>query len=80
MKITVKLFAIGRDLVGKNEVDLTLPEDAIIQHALDQLCVDYPNFSKLTTFMIAINMEYADKNTRLNDGDELAIIPPVSGG
>ncbi len=80
MKITVKLFAIGRDLVGKNEVELTLPDDAVIQQALDQLYADYPKFSKLTTFMIAINMEYADKNTRLNDGDELAIIPPVSGG
>ena len=80
MKITVKLFAIGRDLVGKNEVDLTLPDNAVVQQALDQLNTEYPKFRELTTYMIAVNMEYADKSTRLNDGDELAIIPPVSGG
>ncbi len=80
MKITVKFFAISRDLVGKNELALALPNGAIVQQALDQLNTDYPKFRSLTTYMTAINMEYADKNTRLNEGDELAIIPPVSGG
>lgn len=80
MHITVKLFALGRDLVGKNELALSLPDGATVQTALDFLNREYPKFRKLTAFMVAVNMEYAERTAKLQDGDELAIIPPVSGG
>lgn len=80
MHITVKLFALGRDLVGKNELPLPLPDGATVQTALDYLNREYPKFRQLTTYMVAVNMEYADRSQQLRDGDEIAIIPPVSGG
>ncbi len=80
MQITVKLFALGRDLVGKNELPLLLPDGATVQSVLDDLNREYPKFRQLKTYMVAVNMEYAERSQKLRDGDELAIIPPVSGG
>jgi molybdopterin converting factor subunit 1 len=80
MEIKIKLFALGRDLIGKNELSLTLNEDATVELAIKALTDEYPQFSSLTTFMVAVNQEYADRQKTLQNGDELAIIPPVSGG
>jgi molybdopterin converting factor small subunit len=57
-----------------------LNEDATVELAIKALTDEYPQFSSLTTFMVAVNQEYADRQKTLQNGDELAIIPPVSGG
>jgi len=80
MTIFVKLFALGRELIGKNELNLQLESGATVQDVLDQLGRDYQDFGRLSSFMIAVNMEYTETNHVLKDGDEVAIIPPVSGG
>ena len=80
MTILVKLFALGRELIGKNELKIQLQTGATVQDVLDQLGQDYQDFSRLSSFMIAVNMEYSETSHVLQDGDEVAIIPPVSGG
>lgn len=80
MKITIKLFAIAREMTGKTVLQLELPEAATVETALAKLRETYPKFAELNSFMVAINQEYAERSDALRDGDELAIIPPVSGG
>ena len=82
MPITVRLFAILRERAGRDET--TVPHadgmtvaDAILHLVADGLlATDVPTDS----FLCAVNHEYASRDTRLADGDELALIPPVSGG
>ncbi len=81
MTITVRFFAILREKAGTGETSLDLDESATAQTAVEMLT---QRFSSLAEFMaksaIAINREYAPLNAPLHDGDELALIPPVSGG
>ena len=81
MHITVKLFAILREKVGVGEIRLSLREDATASEALEAFAKQYPQTrSHLTRTAMAVNQEYATLETVLKDGDELALIPPVSGG
>lgn len=80
MKIKIKLFALGRELVGKEEFEIEVEENTTAQLVVDRLKSEYPKLSELNTFLVAVNMEYADMEAKLNGGDEIAIIPPVSGG
>ena len=80
MKIKVKFFALGRELIGRAELDIDLPEPASVSALIESLKKDYPRFARLNSYLIAVNMEYADLNRQLKDGDEVAVIPPVSGG
>lgn len=81
MRIQVKLFAILRDQAGRSETVLELPEGATVQHARKQLIQSLP---AIATYMdrvaYAINLSYARPENILHDGDELAVLPPVSGG
>jgi MoaE-MoaD fusion protein len=81
MRIQVRLFAIQRELAGARRVELELPAGASIEFAWARLVDRYPALAPGRPFVrFARNTEYADATTRLADGDELAIIPPVSGG
>ncbi len=76
MKVHVRLFAGLRERAGAGEIELSLPEDARVGDALERL-------SSLTggvPVVMAVNREYAAGDTELHPGDELALIPPVSGG
>jgi molybdopterin synthase catalytic subunit len=76
MQVRVRLFAVLRERAGADQVELDLPEGARVQDALDR-------FAQLANGMrvvMAINHEYADVDSPLREGDELALIPPVSGG
>jgi len=80
MNVKVKFFALGRELVGRGELDMVLPEQAGVSALIESLKKDYPRFAQLNSYLIAVNMEYAAADTPLKEGDEVAIIPPVSGG
>ncbi|MGQ9804624.1 MAG: MoaD/ThiS family protein [Chlorobiales bacterium] len=80
MTVKVQLFAIGREIVGSSELELSLSDDATAQTVIDLLKARYPKFQNVKTLAVAIGTDYADLQTKLHDGDELAIIPPVSGG
>lgn len=80
MKINVKFFALGRELVGNADLNIELAEDSSVQSLIELLKSRHPKMKDLKSFLVAVNMEYADMQQPLRDGDEVAIIPPVSGG
>jgi molybdopterin synthase catalytic subunit len=81
MRIRVRLFAIQRELAGTREATLDLPAGATIEFAWRALVGLHPNLAPGRPYVrFARNADYADAATQLADGDELAIIPPVSGG
>jgi molybdopterin synthase catalytic subunit/molybdopterin converting factor small subunit len=74
--VTVKLFAGLRERAGADEVPLTLPDGARVADALTQLS----DVTAGCPVVMAVNQEFADGSVVLHAGDELALIPPVSGG
>jgi molybdopterin converting factor subunit 1 len=80
MKINVKFFALGRELVGNSSLEFEMEENGSVQSLIESLKNKHPKLKELKSFLVAVNMEYADMQQSLKDGDEVAIIPPVSGG
>ena len=81
MNIRVKFFALARDIAGKDESVLSLPALSTAQAVLDSLIAQHPRFHEWKNHLrIAVNYEYVQTDQKLNENDEVAIIPPVSGG
>ena len=81
MTIRVKLFAILRDTAGVAELPLDLPAHATVATAVELLSAQYPTLRPhLPRAAAAVNLARATPDTTLNDNDELALLPPVSGG
>lgn len=81
MTVRLRLFAIQRELAGTREVALDLPGGATIEDAWQALVARFPALAPGRGYVrFARNGEYADAAAALADGDELAVIPPVSGG
>ena len=81
MMITVRLFAILREQAGVSELRLEIPAPATVAAARDALLRECPGLANLVgRVAFAVNRAYAPLDTRLHDGDEVAVIPPVSGG
>jgi MoaD family protein len=79
--VRIRLFAVQRELAGTREVTLELGEGADVEAAWSALAARYPVLAPGRPSMrFARNGEYADPGTPLGDGDEVAMIPPVSGG
>lgn len=76
MQVTVRLFAQLRERAGASELSIELPEGARVQDAIDEL----GGLAAGLPVVMAVNREYADGDAPLAPGDELALIPPVSGG
>src|SRR3954447_14535887 len=76
VEITVKLFAILRERAGASQVTLELPDGARVRDALDSL----GDVTAGVPVVMAVNREYADADDVLSADDELALVPPVSGG
>jgi MoaE-MoaD fusion protein len=79
--VRVKLFASQRESVGQRELALELPEGATVGDAFGKLTTAYPALARAAAAtLFAVNRSYVEESTVLNDGDELALLPPVSGG
>jgi molybdopterin converting factor subunit 1 len=76
VEVTVRLFAMLRERAGAPEVTLELPDGARVSDALDSLA----GLAEGIPLVMAVNREYASEEQVLDAGDELALIPPVSGG
>ncbi len=76
MQVRIRLFAGLRQRAGASEVALELPDGARVADALAQL----QHVTGDVPVVMAVNQEYADEQLPLASGDELALIPPVSGG
>lgn len=79
--IQIRLFAAHRDIVGRPELTLIQPAGATLGEVWAQLVTDHPPLARYTgRLLFAVNQQFADPTTVLHDGDEVAFIPPVSGG
>jgi MoaE-MoaD fusion protein len=76
VKVSVRLFAGLREAAGRDELELELPAGARVADALAQVQHLAPD----TPLVLAVNREYASSDAVLEEGDELAVVPPVSGG
>ena len=76
MLVRVRLFAQLRERAGSGELSLELPEGARVRDALAAVS----ELAQGLPLVMAVNREYADEDAPLSAGDELALIPPVSGG
>jgi molybdopterin synthase catalytic subunit len=76
MQVTVRLFAGLRERAGADQVQLELPDGARVRDALSEMAA----LTAGLPVVMAVNREYADVEHPLGAGDELALIPPVSGG
>jgi molybdopterin converting factor subunit 1 len=82
MTVSVRLFAILRERAGRDSVEIELPEGATVGDAFARLA-ETPGLADLVERMplrMAINREYASAGASISPGDELAVIPPISGG
>jgi molybdopterin converting factor subunit 1 len=79
IRVHVRLFASYREAAGTNRLDTTLPFDARVADLLDSLSGQLPALQR-TRGLIAVNHTYVTPETALHDEDEVALIPPVSGG
>lgn len=81
MKIRVRCFAAVRDIVGAGELIVEVPEGSTLGHLVQQLYSRFPRLQSLAgSVLFSVNREYASVETHLAAGDEVAFIPPVSGG
>jgi molybdopterin synthase sulfur carrier subunit len=75
----VKAFGITKDLLGGREATIETKGDTV-GHLRTALGEKYPQLSDLRSLYIAVNNDYADDQVVLTEADEIALIPPVSGG
>ena len=81
MKIALKLFAIAKQLSGEDTIELELSEGATVADLQTELSKRVPDLQPMMqTLRIAVNSEYASEQTVIRATDEVACIPPVSGG
>ena len=81
MHVTIRLFARLREMAGAPEITRTLPEGSSVRAAWDSLVGEFPDFDDYSKVVsCAVNEDYARMTTTLNEGDEVAFLPPVSGG
>ena len=79
--VTVKLFAAYQESYGVPELSLAFQEGTPVQAVQEQLIAEHPELEQwrdLTRF--GVNLQFAEPDTLLQDGDEVVLIPPVSGG
>jgi molybdopterin converting factor subunit 1 len=81
MKVKTKFFAAIKDIVGATEIDLELPDGITAGDLFQQSCQQHTLLCRYANnTMISVNLEFVPPETRLQEGDEVAFIPPVSGG
>jgi molybdopterin synthase sulfur carrier subunit len=81
MQITVKLFALMREKAGTDTIPLEVPAGAALTQAVATLVHQYPMLEPyIANTRFSVHMDFVDPETILAEGDELVLIPPVSGG
>lgn len=81
-EITINILAFGvtKEIFGKDELTLALSEDSTATDLKNKLETKFPRLKELASYLIAINNEYAKDDCTISQKDEIALIPPVSGG
>ena len=81
MRVTVRLFARLKDIAGAAELTRDVAAGATIATVWQQLAGEFPDLAQYERSMSsAVNLDYARMDRAVSDGDEIAFLPPVSGG
>lgn len=80
MKIKLIAYGIAKDILKSKEKVWDIGNDETIESFKKNLLLEYPSFAMLNKLSFAVGEEYRDDSFLLKDGDEVVIIPPVSGG
>jgi molybdopterin converting factor subunit 1 len=81
MLVTIRLFARLRELAGQSELQRHLPDESTVRTAWELTVREFPPLKDYErSLSAAVNADYARFTTQLHEGDEVAFLPPVSGG
>jgi molybdopterin converting factor subunit 1 len=81
VRVKVRVFARLRELIGTGEFEREVPVDATVRTVWDMLVREYPVIAPYAeSLSCAVNVDYARMSTAVSEGDEVAFLPPVSGG
>lgn len=80
MKINLLAFGIAKEIIGHRFLELELPGNPDVSSLRSELVKQYPRLAELAQVRLAVNNEYAEEGNLLSENDEVALIPPVSGG
>jgi molybdopterin converting factor subunit 1 len=81
MRVTVRLFARLRDIAGSGELAREVPTGATVGDVWRALVAEFPEMARYeSSLSSAVNADYAKMSAGIGDGDEIAFLPPVSGG
>lgn len=80
MEINILAFGVAKEILGGSSVSVQLTNDATVYNLKYLLEDKYPRLKQLASYMVAVNDEYALDGDTIHERDEIAIIPPVSGG
>jgi len=83
MSVRVLVFSLLRDAVGREALDVNLPNESewAVSDLLDHLYEAHPELKKWdASLLVAVDQEYASRDQTLKSGQEIAIMPPVQGG
>ena len=80
-KIKVKLFAILRERVGESEITITVPTGITVNYLNSEILKKYPQLKSFSNkFVTSVNCKITTRDTIISSNDEIALLPPVSGG
>lgn len=80
-KIKVRLFANLRELVGEREITISLPGGVTVDHLNNEILKRYPQLESFSNkFVTSVNCKVTTGDTIITSSDEIALLPPVSGG
>jgi len=81
MELNVRLFALYRERAGRNTISVAVPDGATVADLTDEVRKELPNLAPPEVeIVVAVNTDYADADVILQAGDDVCLIPPVSGG
>lgn len=80
MEVKVLAFGIAREIMGSRSIQVEMGETLLVSELRNQLELRYPALRKIASYAVAVNDEYAQNSDTVKASDEIAIIPPVSGG
>ena len=81
MKVRAEFYSGLKEIIGAPALDISLPKNATVNDLFERLKQSYPQLRDFEKSMLfGVGVEFIDRNHVLNDGDVIAIMPPVQGG
>ena len=81
MEVRLKCFAWAREVTGEEEIALEIPDGGTVADLRERLAERFPVFAgRMESIAVSVNQEFAGDSLSLSPGDEVALIPPISGG